>query len=149
MQALRAQSVGELRDVRFVRHRRERKRTRTRRLGRVLTRLTVDAVDPLRFCIVGFQIVIADWPRGRDAAFVLERTKILASEPGQGSAEHLGVATDKIVHPGSKRPSRGILPGFSRLVTAAVEDFSWTPVLGLGWQEAAPLDEQHARSAVA
>src|SRR5262249_60187308 len=90
------------------------------------------------------QVIVADRPERSYALGVLAALKDLAAESRQAGAEHLGVAPDPVVDPGAKRPTAIIYPMLTGLVAPLEEHRFVTPVLGLLWQESAPLHNQNA-----
>src|SRR5271166_5305223 len=68
-----------------------------RRLGRIFSAVSVHLIEILGLGIVRFQIVIANWPSGRDATVVTQFAEILFAQPEQSSTIELGVATDVVI----------------------------------------------------
>jgi hypothetical protein len=77
----RGEVVRELLDPRLVGDRREGVGRAGRRLRRVLAAGAVHLIELLGSGVVPLELVVGDWPRGRDAVMVLQLAEVLLPEP--------------------------------------------------------------------
>ena len=106
----------------------------------------MDAVDALSLGVVGLEVGIGEWPRGRGALLMLDGTEIGLAEPGQARAVDLRVAADHVVHAGRERAPGAIEPTLVRLVPALGEHRLRGPVLRLAREPLPTLEHKDVRA---
>src|ERR1700712_4077934 len=71
--------------------------------GGVLSTLSVYVVQRLGLRVVRLPKVVAQWPRRRNSVLMPQLAEVALAQAEQGGAIDLGVATDKIMQPGTER----------------------------------------------
>src|SRR5215211_3596284 len=99
----------------------------------------------LGLAVVGLEVGVADRPRRRDAAGVLEDAEVFRAEARQACPVDLGVAADVVMHArGERAPRAGVLPWLGVAIAPVAEHGRRRPVRVLARQEVAALNEQDA-----
>ena len=119
-------------------------RPRGGRLGRVLTALAVDEVEALGLVIVGSEVLVAEWPGGRDPAVVADLAEVAFAEPEEDRGVELRLAAHVVVLARVEWLPALVVPGLVRLVLVAHEHRVAVPVVGLAAQVVAALEQQDA-----
>ena len=138
------QVVGELLNTRFVRNRREGIGRAVWRLGGIFASRSMYLVELLGFGVVGFHLVVADWPGGRDTVMMAQFAEIFLALAVERSSVELGCAANAIVHLGLKSLAFFIVPGVRRDIAILDEDSFAIPVLQLARQPVTTLEQQDA-----
>ena len=99
------------------------------RVGGIDSALTVDLIEIFRLRVVRFELVVADRPRRREAAVVLDLTEIFFAKPEERRAIELGIPTHVIVRVGMERLPVLVLPHFFRVVLRVDVDGPRAPVV--------------------
>ena len=131
MMADTSQIVEQLLNARFVAHRRMTIGRAGRTFGRIDPVLPVDMIKMLRLGVVRLEVLIAQWPRRRDAAVVPDFSEVLLAESQQGRAINLGIPADVILNAGVKRLSVLVIPGLLGPILRFEEDGPGIPVVFL------------------
>src|SRR5215216_5611826 len=63
----------------------------------ILSAIAVYLIQMLRLCVIRLQLVIADGPRGRDAAVMTNLTKVFLSQTKERCAVEFGVAANEVI----------------------------------------------------
>ena len=136
--------VGELLDTRFVGDGGEGIRLAAWRLGGILAACAVDMIHALGFGVVGFKILVAQRPCGRDAILMFDDAEILLAQPVESGAVELGRAADEVMDAGLESLAVLVAPGVLRCVAVCDEDFGGGPVFRLAREPAAALEDEDA-----
>ena len=145
MQTHAGEIVEELLDPRLVRHRREG----VRPAGRIPWVLSADAVhlvEILGLRVVGLEVVVADRPRGRDPAVVLQLAEVRLPQPVQRRSVELRRSAHEVVDLGLEGFPLLVVPGVLRDVSVVDEDGGGVPILGLSGQPVPAFEDQHSLS---
>src|SRR4051812_12358092 len=121
--------VVELLDTRLMGDSGIREPAGARRLGRVLARLAVDQVQPLRLGVVGLEVGVGDGPRGGYPAVVLDLLEVALAQAEQDRRVDLGVAADEVLGVRAERHAVLVVPALGRDIPLAGEDLLGVPVL--------------------
>ncbi len=111
---------------------------------RVLARVAVDLVQPLRLAVPELEVVVADRPRRREAVHVVQLAEVLGPQPVERGAVELGRPAHEVVHLRLERLAVGVVPGVLGQVLPVDEDLLGVPVVHLPRQEVAPLEDEDA-----
>src|SRR5712691_9021052 len=136
--------VGELLDTRFVRNRGERIGRTVWRLGCVFASRSMHLIELLGFRVVGFHLVVADRPGGRDTVMMTQFAEIFLALAIERSSVQLGRSANAIVHLGLKGLFVFVVPGVRRDIAVLDEDSFAIPVLQLARQPVTTLKQQDA-----
>src|ERR1700722_8548217 len=64
--------------------------------GEVVVEMAMCGEELFGAAVIGFEVGVSEWPRGRDAALVMEDAEIFGTETEERGAVDLGLATDEI-----------------------------------------------------
>ena len=103
-------------------------------------------IHALGLGVIGFKILVAQRPCGRDAVLMFQDAKILFAQTVEGRAVKLGRAADEVVHAGLESLAVLVAPGVLRCVAVCDEDFRGGPVFRLAREPAAALEDEDAFS---
>src|SRR5580698_4236284 len=126
-----------------MRDRRPRVLLRAVTFGGIFAVNAVHLVQPLGPGVPGLEIVVAQRPGGRHAVRMLDLAEVPWAQPVQRSPVQLGGAADVVMHLRLERLAVSVEPRFRRHVPAVYENRAGIPVIGLAWQEVAPLQQQY------
>ncbi len=98
----------------------------------------------LGLCVVGFEVLVAEWPGRRNAAVVSDFSEILFTKPQQGRSIHLRIATDVILNAGKERLAVLVIPRLIGPVLGFDKDSLGIPVVFLARQIPAPFEQQNS-----
>src|SRR5947207_1853553 len=125
-------------------HRRITVRCTGGRLRRIFSAIAVHVIKVFCQCVVRFEIVIADRPRRRDPAVVLQLAKVLLAKPEQRRTVKFGVPADVVVSVRMKVLAVLIEPSFFGVVVATDVDDLRVPVALLARNVVAAFENQNA-----
>src|SRR5262249_12177602 len=89
--------INQLLNARLMAERRMQIGCTRRWVGRVAAAQAMHLVEMLRLGVIRFEVLVADWPGGGDAAVVLHLTEVLLAQTNEGRAIEFGVATDEVM----------------------------------------------------
>src|SRR5260370_23950422 len=104
----------------------------------------MDLIYLFSFCVVGFHLVVADRPGGRDTVMMAQFAEIFFALAIERSSVQLGRAADAIVHLGLKGLFVFVVPGVRRDIAVLDEHSFAIPVLQLARQPVTTLKQQDA-----
>jgi hypothetical protein len=117
----RPESVSDLLNARFVADGRVRIRRARLRFGRVFAAIAVNVVEMFGLGVIWLEFIVADRPRGRNAAVMLQFAEILAAQSQQGRAVKFRQTADEIMLTRFEFVAFFVEPVFG-VVVAAFED---------------------------
>ena len=104
--------------------------------------LAVHQVQVLGLGVVRLEILIADRPRGRDAAVMADLAEVLRPQAEQGRAVELRVSADVVVDLRRELVAVAVQPELRRTVLALHEDRGGVPVVPLARQVVTTFEQQ-------
>ena len=142
--SLADEAVEHRLDARLVADRRVAVGGARRRLGGIAAPQPVHVVEVLGLGVVGLEVLVADRPRGGDAAVVPHLAEVLLPHPEERRAVELGVPAHVVMGAGVKLPAVLVAPRLLDVVAALDDDGVRVPVRLLARDVAAPLEEEDA-----
>ena len=136
--------VEQLLNARRVAHRRITIGRAGGTFRRIDPALPVDMIKLLGLCVVGLEILVAQWPGRRDAAVVRNLAEVPLTKPQQRRAINLRIAADVILNAGKKGLAVLVIPGFFGPVLGFDEDSFGVPVIFLARQVSAAFEQQNS-----
>src|SRR5712691_7323094 len=110
--------VAQLLDARLVADGRVRIRPASARIRRIFTSLPVDVIEPFRFQVVRFELIVRDGPGRRDSAEMANLSEIFFAEAEECGTVKFGIAADVVVGVRMERLAVFVAPIFLGLVLA-------------------------------
>src|SRR6266511_32104 len=102
----------------------------------------MDLIEVFSLRVVRLELVVADRPRGRDAAVMADLAEVLFAKPEERGAVKLGVATDVVVRVRMERSAILVLPHFFGVIFRFDVDRPRTPIVLFAPNVVAPLEQQ-------
>src|SRR5262245_61742244 len=96
--------------------------------SRIFSTISMHVVKVFRLRIVRFQIIIAEWPRRRDSAMMLQFAEIFLSQAKQGGSIKFRVLTHVVIGMRMQVFAIFIQPSFFGVVMAVDIHNLWVPV---------------------
>ena len=110
--------------------------------GEVVVEMAVGGEELFGTAVVGFEVGVGEWPRGRDAAFVVDDAEVFSAEAEECGAVDLGLAADVVGLLGVKGLVVLVEPDVFGVIAVVEEDGGGVPVeFFLGKKRAALEDE--------
>src|SRR5436190_3499802 len=95
----------------------------------ILTARTVHLIEVFSFGVIGFQLVVADGPRRRYAAVMMQLPEVFFAKTKQCRAVKFGVAADEIVRMRVELLALNIPPRFFSVVLSLEVDGACAPIV--------------------